>query len=553
MTLSSKNNGGCSGEFLPLKLSCHAHRGNQHKRSFDTHIWMLETLLGKLVGERESRDDLKTFESYVIAASFPKMLHRMNGGRISKRYFDCLKRLESTSFEFLEQPDIETTISTPSDQPFLNLIPTLDASTKNLVPNLKTMAEKIATNTEKPDKIYNKDTYMEFHILLCRLLIRFHTSLERLEALFSANSNNLMDIKLKLKTVSVFGRNFRAMVRGTTIDKHLKTIANLLDVDCGGSREMPMKTEELKDDEEDEDEDLEPYSMSQGGLLPWQSYKDWLRLTTLYFDAISILQKHVSKLPSEAAIDIKILAPSLPDKRMLPWKELLCHDVYFPKLIGDSTSVEDLITFLTNNFDGFRVPEGTLNEREEGSSITTAKGKGTRFKKNRGFDINLVIEAVKKIVNLQETSTIEMDGFNKDVDLVVDEMELLNNWSAPGCQWHEYATKVISPELKGLKDSNLSSQERLTQTRSVLEMFQTLRGNTLLYQQLREGTPLSRGDGFLGCSHCEVRIASLVSLSSPGDDPHLKAILPEFLVSQISCLARIFVENLQYTRELDKP
>ena len=93
----------------------------------------------------------------------------------------------------------------------------------------------------------------------------------------------------------------------------------------------------------------------------------------------------------------------------------------------------------------------------------------------KGFSIEHVIDSVIKFIKLQETSTVSMDHIANFISTVMDEMKLLNNCSSPG--WHEY-TKAIHPQLEDLKDPDLSPQDRLTQTRKVLEMFQTLKGNS---------------------------------------------------------------------------
>ena len=139
--------------YTTLNLSCPACRGS--KWSFDTHIWMLKTLLG-------ISKDLKSFNRYVISASFPKMCRRLDGGPILKCYFNCLLNLEKTTFQFIKYPDSETTDK--DDHSFLSIIPSL--KTKTDISNLKQMAGERAKNPGlMPCAIYNKDTYLEFHRL----------------------------------------------------------------------------------------------------------------------------------------------------------------------------------------------------------------------------------------------------------------------------------------------------------------------------------------------------------------------------------------------------
>jgi hypothetical protein len=178
-------------------------------------------MLKTLIGRSAQPDDLKILSLYVIAASFPKMLRRMQG-RIPKRYFDCLLNLKSTTFGFIEQPDIVTTNGKNPDRLFLNIIPNLKPGiTKTDISNLRQIAKD---GVETPCKIYNENTYMEFHGLLCELLERFYDSLEKLKEV--QKSTPLLDsdsIIAKLKSTEVLGRYLRAMVRSSAIENPLRT------------------------------------------------------------------------------------------------------------------------------------------------------------------------------------------------------------------------------------------------------------------------------------------------------------------------------------------
>jgi hypothetical protein len=509
---------------------------------------MLKTLLG-----RRSVEDLQTFRLYVIAASFPKMLSRMANRLVSERYLSCLLNLRETTFKFIEEPYTAPTRkgNEDPDQLLFNIIPSINPIMP--IPNLMQMFEA----NEQPYKLYNKDTYMEFHKLLCDLLNGYHQSLKALENLQKRlkeplNKDDVKDILTHLVTVRAAGESLRAIVRGAAIEKHLKTIAHLLEVGNG----KPSGTTTEEDTEEDtEFEVLRPYTLHRGQrLLPWQSYKDWLRLMIIYFDAVQILDKHAN---SSIDISIKILAPSLPDQKMLRWEELLRHKVYFPELIAEGpeqTSAETLISFLTSNFDA--ATEDTSADREEGNSTQGKRGKGTsakreegnstKGKKGKGTQLEKGVRIEEVITSVQALSVIAAEGvvgLSKAIDSVIEQMTLLKNCSSPG--WGQYI-KTILEHIMDLKDCNLTSQQRLTMTQSVVEMLATVRGRSLLYQQLKAGKPLSRGQEFLGTRHCEACIASLSSLSGHlgPDNDQLGTLLSEFAVSRIffSCLARIFVK-----------
>ena len=164
------------------------------------------------------------------------------------------------------------------------------------------------------------------------------------------------------------------MVRTAAIEKHLKTINHLLDFDQGGivpdqerhnhkgdgqkqdsqardgqepddqkpegqaqegqagdgqepdGQEQDSQGQDCEEDEGDTEFDLlKPYNTSQGKpLLPWESYRDWLRLQTIYFDATEVLARYVTPFALSVDISIKILSSSPPDDKMLSWEDLLC-------------------------------------------------------------------------------------------------------------------------------------------------------------------------------------------------------------------------------------
>jgi hypothetical protein len=123
---------------------------------------MLKTLLGR------SSDKFRDLEYYVIAAAFPKMLSRMNNHPISICYLACLIKVRT--FEFTEQPLIAPmrADNRSRDQIFLDVIPDLADHVSTNIPNLKQVA-KVAKAME-PFEVYTKDTCVEFHMLLCKLL-----------------------------------------------------------------------------------------------------------------------------------------------------------------------------------------------------------------------------------------------------------------------------------------------------------------------------------------------------------------------------------------------
>jgi hypothetical protein len=500
-------------------------------------------MLKMLLGNR-GPDKLKTFQNYIIAVSFPKMIFRIYNRRISTPYFACFKKMESMTFDFTEHN--ATTRS--SDKLFLDVLPSLSklADISNL------LQAKKAKDAGTPSEIYNKDTYMEFHGLLFKLLDGFHKELKLLDTFQTEMANSRLTVsdlefvKKRLQTVRIMGRSLRAMVSGAAIEKYLQNIAHLLEVDNGES--WTEKTEEDADFEAPMEEDTDeydafkPYSMHHDQvLLPWQSYKDWLRLTVTYFEASQILIDHVSNYSTDTDIDIKILAPSLPTDKMLPWMELLRHKTYFPELPNkpgqpEQPSAQDLITFFTSDFD--LVTKGTLNETEEGNSMTKAKGS---LEKEKGVSLEQILALVKKLKDSKDQKLAIAD-----IELIIKKVSQLNNCSSPG--WIDYTSSILD-QLNELKDSNLNRQAQLPRIRAIEEGFETLSGHSRLYQMLKYGTPLSLGTGFKGTRHCELCLAAFNSLSPTGNHPKLNqyiSILNEFAVRHIFMLYSNVCSILQY-------
>jgi hypothetical protein len=273
---------------------------------------------------QQSRNCLEIFQLYVVAADFKKMLARMNHP-VSTLYLTCFQQMKSGTFEHI---NVVPTKHDENDQLFLDDIPILAKFANMKIPNLEKMAQ--AAKEMAPFNFYNKDTYMEFHELLCELLERFHQSLKDLKDFQKSKvkkgkeagwigQSDQEEIVKQLQKVVALGRALRGIVRGRIIMVHLKTIDRIQVMEKNG-KFWPM-THESEDDAEFRLQ--EPYSTKSHDkpLLPWESFHDWLKLMVHHFDAIHVLDSHLMSLnlPSPIDISIKILYPSLPDEHMLPW------------------------------------------------------------------------------------------------------------------------------------------------------------------------------------------------------------------------------------------
>lgn len=467
---------------------------------------MLKSLL------QQSRNDLDTLKLYVVAADFKKMLARMNHP-VSSRYLACFQRVKSMTFEPIKGALMTRKSYGGNDQLFLDHIPFLAQVADTKIPNLEKTAQ--AAMKKEPFNLYNEDTCMEFHELLCELLERFHQSLKKLknvqklkvkERKEGAHSDQAEIVKA-LNQVLALGVALRAMVRGGAIEVHLATITPFLEVMTGKFWPLAHKSEE-----DAEFHLLKPYSTDGRNepLLPSKSYHDWLRLMVHHFDAILVLDNHLISLdlpPTE--ISIKILYPSLPDDKMLPWKQLLNNENYFPPIpiTPDQPSAAELITFLTSS---------TIDK--DGNNIE---------------DLIKDVDAIKKkhTESIDKTGTVYV-GFTTDIEILTEDMNALKDSSSAG--WKDCVVDILE-HVEALR-SDSTAHVQLSWLEVISNMLENLKGSFSLYRRVQPSSPLSLGTGFTGAGHCEVYAAISNSLSGiPG--PHVglsEETLEEFKASHIS-------------------
>jgi hypothetical protein len=393
---------------------------------------MIKTLLGR---SAESPEHLETFYLYVTAVCYAKMLKCTQNPSLSEPYLLCLQSLHT--FPFLEKPSVVLGADGRNpDELFIKAIPIIAEALKVDIRNLEAVAK-----SEEPIEIYNKSTYMEFHHLLCKLR-SFFRSLEQLQKLrmkaASSGNYNVEEILRALKKVWAIGHYLRTMVSGTAIEKHLKNIAHLLVVDTRKS--WPDYAE---DDNNNNNNNvvqfLKPNSMRKGqSLVPWQSYRDWLRLLVLYFNAAQVLVKFVatSNLPPPVSIFIKVFSPPLPDDRMASWKALLENERYFPSTLGE-TPDKDLVNFLNSHLNASR---------------------------KKGVDIVAIIQSAQLLKQQHKSHlTGDVDKANTDIDLLAGQLMTCSLLGVPE------DIKMIKEKIVTLK--SLGFQNRLPQIQKILEMM----------------------------------------------------------------------------------
>ena len=434
------------------------------KESFEIHVWMLKTLLEKL---EEPWSDTDLFIDYIIAVSSRKMNRRMVNKDISLPYYNCLQNWDHSSTLPSKTPRPR---HKDRDKHFISIIPRLAKVARTKIPNLT----KVAAAYPQPDGIYNEETRIEFHLLLCELLSSYKASLEHLGKIQLEKSNDLPEILKALGRVRTFGRYLRTMVRSSAIETHLETINSFLVVD---SRKSWTSDPDSDPDSEDSDfQRLKPYSIRKGKvLLPWESYRDWLILMVHYFDAADVIVQHIrhskpNRDRDRAGFSITIITPPQPDKVLLPWSKLLENEVLFPPIPGKSSGKE-FVRFLSS------MPKVNL------AMFTKAIDSATQLKRKLESDA---------LVQLDTDEIDELAEMVKRCTLV---------------DWDDL--NILSEEILALKESELD--DRQAQMQAVVDSLQALSRRGLFYNQLKDG-PLQSGKSPRGTYHCEAYFASLLTL-----------------------------------------
>jgi hypothetical protein len=441
-------------------LSYHAHRGRE---SFDTHVWMVKTFLGRSSKSWENKDDFKYF---VLAASVGKMNMRFRKP-LSKQYYNCLLKLKTTVFAYKKLPEGD---SDRNLDKFIEAIPHINTNqiTTTKFPNLLLYVTNLATNPSPPIGIYNESTYMEFHLLLCDLLSNFRTSLQTLQTLKQESNYNLEIIKNKVGIVQMFGFYLWTMVRSSAVETHLRTIADFLEVDTRKSWTSVYEEDDVEDADEGEFQALKTNSLYKGKpLSPWESYRNWLRLMVHYIEASRVLTMHVKNWNfGDDPITISTLSPPLPDNRLLKWMELLQDEHLFPTSFMDTP--------------GNKFVEVLLRDI-----------------KTKIYDSSNYAE-IKRSLELLRQPNLD-DNF----DTLVKQVNK--------CKSADGLHKIISEKVLALKNFDL--QDRPAEVERILENLNVLLRRTNFYVGL--GGKLCHGYGFTGKYHCEAYIASLLAFSGP--------------------------------------
>lgn len=401
---------------------------------------------------------------YVVASCHKKMDTRLNHV-LSKPYLDFL-HTTSTLIDTAGFPGFTDEFSTSeySEQRlstdcifFSAVFPAIMEVLEKDFPKLRLAAKKVdGTGSFNPYDVYNKDTYMEYHTLLCELVNHFRNGLQILSHLKKVQKKE--DFLKHVQYVAILGDFLQTMVWGSVIDAHLKIItkAAVIPTSC---------LEEVGSLEVDGNEDLYAF-----GVLPcWQAIREWLKLIVVHFDAIFILSSHMKRV-GDPRVTIKVLDVPHPGIERCHWKETLEDEKYFPegrKNDKGNPSTSEIIEFI-NNWRNKQVTKELDSKR-----------------------IETVIQTFKDLYWPPDVILTE-----QEIDAMVKQISSMSCCSSPGSS--AFKESIISDVIlmktdnsNDLKDRILCNLRRLMEKARLFNTLDTAKFN--------------------GSIHCELLLASFMS------------------------------------------
>jgi hypothetical protein len=352
------------------------------------HLWTLRKLLTRKCTpshEGEFKGLTENLLRYIITACYPKMHRRFTQPHLSAPYLDSLNSVPIAKIEFKTS---EPKFSQYDRKFFMQFLPFVwEAVVLSKIPNIRKQvteeAERLAglgpdgvemDGAHKPILFYTKDTYQEFHALLVELLAIFGESLRNLSDASKDGATSMPNdpgpgtsssVNIHVTRVKVVASGLQMLTRGAVLETHLKTIESSL----REHRRVTVSTS-IEEAKEEEDEDLkavQPRATLSHTTLPLHmSYKEWLKLILIYFDAVDRLSRYVtaSKFQFDD-IDIQILVSPPVSDTLLEWKELFVYPGIFPaKNVPANENIDSIFNYLRQttdqSFDRFTTKAKTL-------------------------------------------------------------------------------------------------------------------------------------------------------------------------------------------------
>jgi len=446
------------------------------------HLW----ILGKLLVMKDPPGDgspaaditgLERLQYYIIATCYRKMERRLGHKTLSQPYIHSLKQVKDVPFNesLWEQP---STREIASDRSFLLFLLNVIHQLRTPIPHIHEQAKLVAANQEF--QLYNENTCKEFHFLFLELLQGFQRSLENLKkhgdsAGVTSNCDN-NQFREYVVTALLNGFALQTIAKSAALRMHLRTIeAKLVDhrrpdmsmLMPGGNAETDEKQDEEQDERDEELEAVQPSAISMEENVPvpvplWKSYRNWLKLMVVYFDAAHTLVNYIAGTTfNNRRISLKILVAPLTDTASLPWRELFTDSKLFPT----ENEADPLST--TNN-EILKI----LNEAASSNMTQCLQS----------------INAVRRCWNQKNKDATIKNLAKLDKTLFRKEM----------VGWHQRASN-LHPMIKDYYEK-LSKEQWDNITNEIESLFDSARFFALL----------SKWDDFTGALHCEACLTSLL-------------------------------------------
>jgi hypothetical protein len=293
---------------------------------------------------------------YVVAKSFPKMVHRIEHER-SWAFLECL-----TAVTFTYKPAPESPLPNPLDETFFENLPKLASRCKLEIPFLLALARCQAK--DRP-QLYSAETCEEFHTVLIEVLKHFHLALQHLNTF--RHPEGQASLESIVNDVLFYGLLLHTIVYGSMIESHLQGIADLLVLLYNKHIQAGPNKGSTDGGEEAEEEDTElaavqPRTMQEDGpLTVWQSFRDWLRLMVSFFESARNLCDYVTHY-CPSSISVKVVAIPNPGQLMVPLYEL--PSKFFPSMetpaVPGDTETEEA-----------DIPEDSVSSEDLTSSVSS--------------------------------------------------------------------------------------------------------------------------------------------------------------------------------------
>jgi hypothetical protein len=343
-----------------------------------SHLWILSKLLfpeNTTISDDEDDGTLNILLKYIITTCHSKMERRFNHV-LSNRHLQSLKQVEDFTFnpELQVDTDVDKILN---DRAFITgfvsrtkQAPKLLASLElSPIPNIQRMCDNLPHESE-PFQLYTSETCTEFHNLVVGLLVKFKKSC------FSLAKKKGKAFRDEIVIMIVCGHTLLRIARGSAFEMHLQNIASLLEdhrTKSGIDAKTSMPNFAVQQEDDVVGEELLPVLSSitdTGQPIPlWKTYRDWMQLMVVYFDAAKVLTTYAaSQTHPFKAVSFKILATPPVDKGFLPYPELLNDPLLFPvaDASGKSVKNEEILKFLD---DGFKSLEAAKTNEKLGGNI----------------------------------------------------------------------------------------------------------------------------------------------------------------------------------------